>query len=244
MTDMDKPNFWTYGTYRLEGSTFATALIHFYRAEITRANTARNRLDVTTNWAVVATGAALSFAFGQPDTHHSVILLILILNTLFLWIETRRYRYYELWSYRLRLMETDFFAAMLVPPYHPSPEWAQKLANSLLNPTYPISIHEAFGRRLRRNYIWIFLILVLAWFAKLSFYPAGVESIGMLIRRARVGIMPGEVTTALVVLFCLIMLVIGLTTMRLRNASGEIFGREAQDIDNLAREIAQDSKSQ
>src|SRR4051812_38585299 len=92
---------WTYEGYRLESNTFATALAHLYRGELTRANAWRSRLDVTTNWAVVSTGAAISFAFAQPDSHASVILLITMLVTLFLFIEARRYRYYELWSYRI-----------------------------------------------------------------------------------------------------------------------------------------------
>jgi uncharacterized membrane protein len=38
------------------------------------------------------------------------------------------------WSFRIRLLETDYFAAMLVPPFHPSPDWAETLASSLLRP--------------------------------------------------------------------------------------------------------------
>src|SRR6185295_879139 len=130
------------------------------RAEITRANLWRQRLDTTTNWAVVATGAAISIAFSSDlSITHAIIILNTLLVTLFLFIEARRYRYYELWSYRVRLMETDFFAAMLVPPFKPDPDWAESLAANLLSPHFPISMWEAFGRRLRRNYFWIFLIL-------------------------------------------------------------------------------------
>jgi uncharacterized membrane protein len=45
----------------------------------------------------------------------------------------------------VRLMETDFFAAMLVPPFHPSPDWAEALAENLLLPHFPISTWEALG---------------------------------------------------------------------------------------------------
>jgi uncharacterized membrane protein len=95
----------------------------------------------------------------------------MLLTTVFLVMETRRYRYYELWSARVRLIETDFFAAMLVPPFHPSPDWAESLAESLLQPHFPISNWEAFGRRLRRNYLWIYIFLGLAWFMKLNLHP-------------------------------------------------------------------------
>ncbi|GBL18989.1 hypothetical protein EMGBS3_06950 [Anaerolineaceae bacterium] len=43
-----------------------------------------------------------------PAHHYGLILLDTLLVTLFVWIEARRYRYYELWSHRVRLMETDF----------------------------------------------------------------------------------------------------------------------------------------
>jgi len=163
---------WTYRGYKLKTSEFVTAMVHFFRAEVTRANVWRQRLDTTTNWAVVATGATLSIAFSQPNIHHGIIILNTMLVTLFLYIEARRYRYYELWSYRVRLMETDFFAAMLVPPFHPSPDWAESLAENLLSPSFPVSMWEAFGRRLRRNYLWIFLILGIAWVAKYWLFPA------------------------------------------------------------------------
>ena len=146
---------WTYRGYRLKTSEFVTAMTHFFRAEVQRANVWRQRLDTTTNWAVVATGATLSIAFGQASVHHSVILLNTLLVLWFLLIEARRYRYYELWSYRVRLMETDFYAAMLVPPFHPSPGWAESLAENLLMPHFPISIWEAFaaaGAGVRRYY--------------------------------------------------------------------------------------------
>ena len=150
---------WTYRGYRLKTSEFVTAMVHLFRAEIQRANVWRQRLDATTNWAVVTTGAVISIAFSQSSVHHGIIILNTLLVMLFLFIESRRYRYYELWSYRVRLMETDFYAAMLVPPFHPSPEWAESLAENLLSPSFPISMWEALGRRLRRNYFWIFLIL-------------------------------------------------------------------------------------
>jgi len=142
---------WTFRGYQMRPAEFNTAMVHFYRGEVQRSNTWRTRLDNTTNWAVIAAGAALSFALSDPSHHYGVIILDTLLVTLFLWIEARRYRYYELWSHRVRLMETDFFAAMLVPPFAPHPEWAESLAESLLNPEFPISMWEAFGRRFRRN---------------------------------------------------------------------------------------------
>lgn len=238
LTDNPSPpeipvSVWTYGGYQLEGSTFATALVHLYRAEITRSNAWRNRLDVTTNWAVITTAAAISFGFAQPETHHSVIILITVLVTLFLFIEARRYQYYELWSYRARLIETDFYAAMLVPPFRPRPDWSKNLAESLMNPLFPITMSEAFGRRLRRNYIWIYLVLAAAWVAKLVLYPEGIQSVGELIQRSSMGALSGWIVMVVMFAFYGVIIMTAVLTMGLQKASGEVLHREAKDIADL-----------
>src|SRR5882757_6350049 len=94
---------------------FNTAMIHFYRGEIQRSNTWRNRLDTTTNWAVLTAGAALSLAFSSPSNPHFVIPIDSVLVAIFLMMEARRYRYYEIWSSRVRVLETGYFAQMLAP---------------------------------------------------------------------------------------------------------------------------------
>ena len=221
---------WTYRGYHLKTSEFVTAMVHLYRAEIQRANVWRQRLDTTTNWAVIATGATLSIAFSQSMVHHAVIIMNTLLVFWFLCIEARRYRYYELWSYRIRLMETDFYAPMLVPPFHPSPEWAESMAENLLSPRFPISMLEAFGRRLRRNYYWIFLILYASWVAKIWLFPLPPTSLVDFMGRASVGPIPGKLIFFLGLIFYAILTVIALATITMTLATGEVlprFGDEA-----------------
>lgn len=226
--DAEEP-VWTYRGYRLKTSEFVTAMVHLFRAEIQRANVWRQRLDATTNWAVVATGATLSIAFSQPNVHHGIIILNTLLVTLFLFIEARRYRYYELWSYRVRLMETDFYAAMLVPPFHPSPEWAESLAENLLAPKFPISMWEAFGRRLRRNYFWIFLILGVSWFAKSWLFPTPVASLSEFINRSAVGPVRGEVMIILGLSYYFFLTLVAVATISMTHATGEVLPRFGED---------------
>jgi uncharacterized membrane protein len=220
---------WTYRGYRLKTSEFVTAMVHLFRAEIQRANVWRQRLDTTTNWAVVATGAAISVSFSQPNVHHGVIILNTLLVTWFLFIEARRYRYYELWSYRVRLMETDFYAAMLVPPFHPSPEWAESLAENLLMPSFPISMWEAFGRRLRRNYLWIFLILGASWFGKNYLFPQPAANVSEFIARAAVGAIPGYFMILLGMAYHAFLLLVAIGTVGMTKASGEILPRFSEE---------------
>jgi uncharacterized membrane protein len=214
---------WTYRGYRINSGEFNTAMVHFYRGEISRANVWRQRLDTTTNWAVVTTGATITFAFNQGLGQHSIILLNTLLITLFLFIEARRYLYYELWSYRTRLMETDFFAAMLVPPFRPAADWAESLAENLLQPDFPVSIWEALGRRLRRNYLWIYLILGLAWAIRIGVLPTPVLSWQEFIERAAVGTLSGGAVILGILVFYGVIILIGLATMSLHQATGEVF---------------------
>ena len=216
---------WTYRGYELKVSEFTTAMVHFFRAEVQRANVWRQRLDTTTNWAVVTTGAVLSFAFTQAEFGHFVILLDLLLVTMFLAIEARRYRYYELWSTRVRLMETDFFAAMLVPPFHPSPDWAETLAENLLMPHFPISNWEAVGRRLRRNFLWIYAVVALAWMAHLWLFPTPSESWAEVIARANLGPLPGEWLVLGGLTFFLGVFILALATIGLQHSAGEVHPR-------------------
>lgn len=213
---------WSYRGYHLRPSEFTTAMVHFYRAEIQRSNTWRMRLDNTTNWAVITTSAAISFALSSPANHHGVLILNTLLVTIFLWIEARRYRYYELWAYRTRLMETDFFAAMLAPPFTPHPEWAENLSESLLTPEFPISIWEAFGRRFRRNYFWVFLVLGIVWALKSYLHPAPAADWAEFISHSALGPIPGSIMIMLGLIFNGGLILFGLLTAGLTQASGEV----------------------
>jgi uncharacterized membrane protein len=107
---------------RMTPAEFNTAMIHFYRGEVQRSNTWRNRLDTTTNWAVLTAGATLSFVFSSPNNPHFVIPINSILVAIFLLMEARRYRYYEIWSSRVRILETGYFANILTPENRPADE--------------------------------------------------------------------------------------------------------------------------
>lgn len=217
-------------TRPLTPSEFNTALVHLYRGEIARANTWRTRLDGTTNWAVLTTGATLSFAFSSPGNTHVMILLNSLLIGFFLFIEARRYRYYDLWRTRVRLMETDFFADLLVPNQaeEAADHWRELLATDLLQPHFTMSLWEATGRRLRRNYSWIFAVLVLSWIVKVAIHPNRVQSVWTFIDRAAIGPIPGTIVIAVGVIFngLLVLLAVATTTRFSQfTSSGEVRSR-------------------
>ena len=170
---------------RMSHSEFNTAMIHFYRGEVQRSNTWRNRLDTTTNWAVLTAGATLSFVFSSATNPHFVIPINSILVAIFLLMEARRYRYYEIWSSRVRVIETGYFAQMLAPEGVPPDEaWAEHLAADLITPHFTITEWEAVGRRLRRNYLWIFALLALSWNLKVYLHPLPARDFNAFIDRA------------------------------------------------------------
>jgi uncharacterized membrane protein len=190
---------WTHEGYRLEPGSFATGLIHLYRAEVSRANLWRSRLDTTTNWAVVTTAAALTFSFSSPDNPHFVLLLVLLLALTFLLIEARRYAYYALWYHRARLLETDFFAAMVSPPFEPRDGWADSLNRTLMDPTFLVPRWRAVAIRYRRNYVWIVTIILMSWILKLSVHPTPINNIAMISERAGInGWLPGRYVFAII----------------------------------------------
>jgi uncharacterized membrane-anchored protein YitT (DUF2179 family) len=143
-------------------------------------------------------------------------------------LEARRYRYYELFASRVRLMETDFFAAMLVPPFAPSEDWAESLTENLLQPHFTISMWEAFGRRFRRNYFWIYVVLAVAWILKSILFPTPATSWQEFFSRASLGTIPGEVMILIGLVFNGILFLIGVATVGLQQATGEVLPRYAQ----------------
>ena len=220
---------------------FIQAVVHFYRGEMNRATAWRQRLDTTTNWAVAATAAMLSFAFSSADHGHVTLIFAELMVLALLTIEARRYRYYDVWRTRLRILEEDFIAPILHPPRGgKTPEWADLLARDLHHPRFKMSYNEAFGRRLERNYWFLFAILVLGWLVKLISHPLPLVHLGQLVDRAMVGSIPGPVVLICVGVFHGFLLVVGLRSIRYRQARGEVMpmqmpGRDwrpAADLDH------------
>lgn len=208
---------------KLSTQDFNTAMIHFYRGEVQRSNVWRGRLDATTNWAVITAGATLSFVFSSPDNPHFAIPINSILVAIFLFMEARRYRYYEVWASRVRVLETGYFAPMLshqtIPP---DKEWADHLSADLITPHFTISELEAFGRRLRSNYMWIFMLLALSWTLKVYIHPFPAPTFETFVQRAQVGLAPGWMVIAVGMTFNALMGILAIVTMRLKDASSEV----------------------
>jgi len=178
------------------------ALAHLYRGEVYRSTVWRTRLDSSTNWAVVTTGIALSATFSSSEASPLPMVLVGLLVSVFLLFEARRYRYFNVWRARARLLETDFYAPMITGNgVRVDSGWTNLLAQDYIDPRYHISFARAIGRRLRRTYAWIFVIQAIAYYGKLAIHPEPLTTLAELWERAAIGPIPGGLVIAAGVLF-------------------------------------------
>ncbi|MEM1380769.1 MAG: DUF2270 domain-containing protein [Pseudomonadota bacterium] len=142
------------------------AVAHLYRGEVYRSTIWRTRLDATTNWSVVSLGLALTISYQSADSSALPLFLVALLIGVFLYLEARRYRYFNVWRARARWLEIHFYAPMLRRQKIEETAWLNRLAQDYEVPEHHISFPRALGRRLRRNYMWIFSVQTAALYGK------------------------------------------------------------------------------
>ena len=180
-----------------ERSAFAGLTGEFYRGEIERTASWRARLDQTTNWAVVVVAAILTWAFSSPDNPHYVMLIGMFGVTAFLVMEATRYREYDVWRNRVRILQKDLYAELYSSDGATAGDWQAQLSEQLDEPTFNISFREALTHRLRRSYLPLLLILLAAWVARTTVFEPS-ESWR---ETASIVVVPGDVVVAVVALF-------------------------------------------
>jgi uncharacterized membrane protein len=206
------------------------AIAHRYRGEMYRSKIWRARLDATTNWAVVTTGIAMSVTFSAADATPLPIVLVSFLVAVFWVLEARRYRLYDIWRTRVRVLEANFYGPLLRGQGARADQpWSQVLANDYTGVYFHIGYFEALGRRLRRNYAWIFAVQVVSYWGKLAIHPVPLTSIEELWARAAVGPVPGQVVLALGTVFYLGLLALALATLRGQRAVGRPHAVKARE---------------
>jgi len=197
------------------------AFAHLYRGEVYRSTIWRTRLDATTNWSVVTLGIALSITFANPAASPLPLLLVALLIAMFLTLESRRYRYFNVWRARCRWIETNFYAPLLLNSQRPKPdgEWQKVLAEDYQTPQYHISFWRAMGRRIRRNYGFIFAFQAIAYLGKLVIHPTPITTADELFARTAIGPIPGIVMFAFGIVFHGIWITLAVRTRLLDRAS-------------------------
>jgi uncharacterized membrane protein len=206
---------------------YINTVAHYYRGEIARMSGWRDRIDRTSNWAITVVAAMLSVSLSTPTAHHGVLLFAMLLVSLMLSIEARRYRFFDVYRARVRRLERNYFAQVFDPAVGPREDWSREIAADLRKPTFQISFAVAISRRLRRNYCWMYLILLLAWVLKISSAKLQMEGVPFdfmqtlesVVENATLGPIPGyAVITLLLVFYALIVF----ATLRPEKATGEL----------------------
>ena len=222
------------------GAAEIGALAHLYRGELYRSTAWRIRLDATTNWAIVSTGLALSLAFSAASASPLPLVLVGLLVACFLHIEARRYRFFDFWRVRAHILETQFFGPILLGRgVQVGNGWNEVLHQDYCRPRLHIAYADALGRRLRKNYSWIFAIQAVSYVGKLAIHPEPIASPGELWARAAIGPVPGELVLLAGLAFHGGWVAVALLTLRARRGRGR--DRAPPEVDRvleLAREAA------
>lgn len=183
--------------YQLENfpESYYGFIYHYYRAEVYRETNWRNRLDMTTNWSIVVTAAILSFVFTNTASPHSVILINYLLVWFFLYIESRRFRYYSLLRLRTRIIEKQLLPQVFMGRNKKldKNKWREKLSESLQHLHVPISRLESVAFRLRRNYLAIIPLIFVSWTVKAWTYPVKASGFAQFLENAGTLFIPGPV---------------------------------------------------
>ena len=201
---------------------YVNAMSHFYRGEMGRIMVWRQRLDVTTNWAITSSTAIITIAFSSREVPHIIFFFNLAILWVLLWIEARRYRFYDAFRARIRMLEAHFLVPMVMENRDLlQGEWKKLVCEDLILPCFKISKLEAIGRRLKRNYVFIFIMVLVAWITKI-FLHAGHAMAGFpdFYHALRVGHIPSWLV-ALVMIGTFISS-IGLAIYVSKKSSGEI----------------------
>jgi uncharacterized membrane protein len=152
----------------LTRSEYIAALVHFYRGELQRSTAWRVRLDTTTNWAIVSVMGLVTFTFGTLEHTHAPLLVGMLLVFTFMVIEARRYRIFNIWCGRVRQLEVNFLSPILqfdMKAVHQG--WGRLVAEDLLHPRFNMTWTEAMRARLIKNYLPLYVLLLVCWLVKL-----------------------------------------------------------------------------
>jgi uncharacterized membrane protein len=195
-------------------------MVHYYRAEVARMSSWRDRLDRTSNWAITVVAALLSVSLSTPTAHQGVLLFAMLLISLLLYVEARRYRFYDVYRMRVRQFERHYFA----PTFSASAAdpgrapWLDALSEDLRHPHFRVDLTTALTRRLRRNYIWMYGILLLAWVLKITSPKLAADgaptdtasSMQAVVDNAALGPLPGWIVIVLIAALHIALLVVAL----------------------------------
>jgi uncharacterized membrane protein len=157
----------------LSRQEYVAAMVHFYRGELQRTLEWRKRMDTTTHWALITTVGIVTFSFSNPEYAEETLITGMYANLMYLTHESRRFRFFDMWRSRLRMIEENFYGPILRrQPSSPISGWGDRVAEDLLHPKFKITRAQAMRARLKRNYSYIFVFLLVTFLGRAFVLPA------------------------------------------------------------------------
>ena len=201
---------------------YVNAMSHFYRGELGRIMVWRQRLDMTTNWAITSSTAIITIAFSTRGVPHIIFFFNLAIVAVLLWIEARRYRFYDAFRARVRMLEAHFLVPMVMENRELlQGEWKKLVCEDLILPSFKITKLEAIGRRMKRNYMFIFILILIAWLTKIFLHAsAPITDVVSFYQALRIGHIPSWFVA--MVFVGTFISVISITIYVSKRSSGEI----------------------
>jgi len=177
---------------------------------------------MTTNWAITSSTAIITIAFSTRGVPHIIFFFNLAIVAVLLWIEARRYRFYDAFRARVRMLEAHFLVPMVMENRELlQGEWKKLVCEDLILPCFKITKLEAIGRRMKRNYMFIFILILIAWLTKIFLHAtAPINDVVSFYRALRIGHIPSFFVA--MVFVGTFITVISITIYVSKRSSGEI----------------------
>ena len=103
------------------------------------------------------------------------------------------YMHYNFNSFKVNVFNKGTFSKT---NFSETENWGELVASDLIHPKFKITRLQAFRSRLMRNYATLYVVLLIAWIAKLGLVP--IEEGQSFIRRLDIGYVSGYIPLVLV----------------------------------------------
>ena len=159
---------WSVPPFPATSAEYITVLAHYHRAEMGRMAGWRDRIDRTTNWAITGVAAMLSLSLSSPTSHHGVLLFAMVPPRHRRSDRDQRLAVFASNRGRVRAPETLSSSGLGAPA-----RVGQRFSGRRTRPRrrkteFRLASERQMSQQLRRNYLWMFLVLLLAWVLKIS----------------------------------------------------------------------------
>ena len=159
--------------------------------------TANTHLPTNYRYKYIVLAAIITWVFSSPDNPHYILLVGVAALTVFLTIEARRYRGYDVWRTRVRILQENVWAYGLDPDGDLTDEnWRKRLGDDYRTPTLKITAEEAIAHRLRRVYLPLLSVLLAAWVIRITAFDPEPWT-----EAAAIGTIPGLIVVGIVAVF-------------------------------------------